>query len=102
MPSSGGRAAHVNLIPYNPTPGSAFEAPSRAAARRFRAAVAATGVPVSIRANRGVGIDAACGQLRTTAGRPGRRSEPPSQPEQWPGTHARTLVGELTPTGETA
>jgi 23S rRNA (adenine2503-C2)-methyltransferase len=72
VPGSGGHAAHVNLIPYNPTPGSAFEAPSRAAARRFRAAVAVTGVPVSIRANRGVGIDAACGQLRTSAGRAGR------------------------------
>jgi adenine C2-methylase RlmN of 23S rRNA A2503 and tRNA A37 len=42
--------------------------------RRFRDAVAATGVPVSVRANRGVGIDAACGQLRTSAGRPGRTS----------------------------
>ena len=33
-------------------------------------------VPVSVRANRGVGIDAACGQLRTTAGRVGRRVLP--------------------------
>jgi 23S rRNA (adenine2503-C2)-methyltransferase len=72
MPRSGGHAAHVNLIPYNPTPGSGFEPPSRAAARRFRDAVASTGTPVSIRATRGVGIDAACGQLRTAAGRPGR------------------------------
>jgi 23S rRNA (adenine2503-C2)-methyltransferase len=72
VPGSGGHAAHVNLIPYNPTPGSGFAPPSRTAARRFRDAVASTGVPVSIRATRGVGIDAACGQLRTTAGRPGR------------------------------
>jgi len=84
VPGSGGHAAHVNLIPYNPTPGSAFEAPSRAAARRFRAAVAATGVPVSIRANRGVGIDAACGQLRTSAGRAGRTATLPllDRPEE--------------------
>jgi 23S rRNA (adenine2503-C2)-methyltransferase len=74
VPGGGGHAAHVNLIPYNPTPGIEFAPPSKGAVRRFRDAVAATGVPVSVRANRGVGIDAACGQLRTSAGRPGRTS----------------------------
>ena len=76
MPSGGGHAAHVNLIPYNPTPGLDLHTPSRAAVRRFRDAVAAHGLPVSVRANRGVGIDAACGQLRTSAGRPGRATQP--------------------------
>jgi 23S rRNA (adenine2503-C2)-methyltransferase len=76
VPHSGGHAAHVNLIPYNPTPGTGFSPPSKAAVRRFRDAVAAAGVPVSVRANRGVGIDAACGQLRTATGRPGRRVLP--------------------------
>ena len=76
VPGSGGHAAHVNLIPYNPTPGIGFSPPSKAAVRRFRDAVAAAGVPVSVRANRGVGIDAACGQLRTVAGRPGRKALP--------------------------
>ena len=76
VPRSGGHAAHVNLIPYNPTPGTGFSPPSKAAVRRFRDAVAASGVPVSVRANRGVGIDAACGQLRTTTGRPGRKVLP--------------------------
>ena len=80
VPGSGGHAAHVNLIPYNPTPGTGFSPPSRSAVRRFREAVAAAGVPVSIRANRGVGIDAACGQLRTAAGRPGRRALPLADP----------------------
>ena len=80
VPGSGGHAAHVNLIPYNPTPGSGFAPTSRTAARRFRDAVAATGVPVSIRATRGVGIDAACGQLRTASGRPGRRTLPLAGP----------------------
>jgi 23S rRNA (adenine2503-C2)-methyltransferase len=80
VPGSGGHAAHVNLIPYNPTPGSGFAPTSRTAARRFRDAVAATGVPVSIRATRGVGIDAACGQLRTASGRPGRRTLPLADP----------------------
>ena len=76
VPRSGGHAAHVNLIPYNPTPGTGFSPPSKAAVRRFRDTVAASGVPVSVRANRGVGIDAACGQLRTTAGRAGRKVLP--------------------------
>jgi 23S rRNA (adenine2503-C2)-methyltransferase len=80
VPGSGGHAAHVNLIPYNPTPGTGFSAPSRSAVRRFRDAVAAAGVPVSVRANRGVGIDAACGQLRTAAGRPGRKTLPMAAP----------------------
>jgi len=81
VPGSGGHAAHVNLIPYNPTPGTGFAPPSRAAVRRFRDRVAASGVPVSVRANRGVDIDAACGQLRTAAGRSGRRVLPPGSGE---------------------
>ncbi|HEV3463349.1 MAG TPA: 23S rRNA (adenine(2503)-C(2))-methyltransferase RlmN [Actinomycetota bacterium] len=76
VPGGRGHAAHVNLIPYNPTPGTGFSPPSKAGVRRFRDTVAASGVPVSVRANRGVGIDAACGQLRTAAGRPGRRVLP--------------------------
>jgi 23S rRNA (adenine2503-C2)-methyltransferase len=80
VPHSGGHAAHVNLIPYNPTPGTGFSPPSKSAVRRFRDTVAASGVPVSVRSNRGVGIDAACGQLRTTAGRPGRRALPLAGP----------------------
>jgi len=72
VPGSGGHAAHLNLIPYNPTTATRFEAPSRTSVRRFRDAVAAQGVPVSVRVNRGIGIDAACGQLRTVAGRHGR------------------------------
>ncbi len=72
VPGSGGHAAHVNLIPYNPTPATGLEAPSRTSVRCFRDTIGAHGVPVSVRANRGVGIDAACGQLRTAAGRTGR------------------------------
>jgi 23S rRNA (adenine2503-C2)-methyltransferase len=78
VPGSGGHAAHVNLIPYNPTPGLGLETPSRAAVDRFREVVAAHGLAVSVRANRGVGIDAACGQLRTSVGRAGRTVEAPS------------------------
>jgi 23S rRNA (adenine2503-C2)-methyltransferase len=80
VPGSGGHAAHVNLIPYNPTPGLGLDTPSRAAVHRFRDVVAAHGLAVSVRANRGVGIDAACGQLRTSTGRPGRTLELASRP----------------------
>ncbi len=76
VPGSGGHAAHVNLIPYNPTPSLGLDTPSRGTIHRFRDLVAAHGLPVSVRANRGVGIDAACGQLRTSAGRPGRTVQP--------------------------
>jgi 23S rRNA (adenine2503-C2)-methyltransferase len=93
VPGSGGHAAHVNLIPYNPTPGTGFSPPSRAAVRRFRDAVAASGVPVSIRANRGVGIDAACGQLRTAAGRLGRKVLPMAEGTEGPAPVGREHPG---------
>jgi 23S rRNA (adenine2503-C2)-methyltransferase len=86
VPGSGGHAAHVNLIPYNPTPSLGLDTPSRGTIHRFREVLAAHGLPVSVRANRGVGIDAACGQLHTTAGRPGRKVQdggpagPPGRP----------------------
>ena len=89
VPGSGGHAAHVNLIPYNPTPGIDLAPPSNGAVRRFRDAVAATGVPVSVRANRGVGIDAACGQLRTGAGRPGRAPRSTAGPASSPPAEVR-------------
>jgi adenine C2-methylase RlmN of 23S rRNA A2503 and tRNA A37 len=102
VPGSGGHAAHVNLIPYNPTPGTGFAPPSKAAVRRFCDAVAAARVPVSVRANRGVGIDAACGQLRTAAGRPGRRvlpmaDGPGTSAAVPPGPEARGLAPEARP-----
>jgi 23S rRNA (adenine2503-C2)-methyltransferase len=55
-------AFKVNLIPYNPT-GSGFEGSSRGAIEAFRAALEASGVPVTVRLTRGRDIDAACGQL---------------------------------------
>jgi 23S rRNA (adenine2503-C2)-methyltransferase len=56
--------AHVNLIPLNPTGEFAGQAPDRARINRFAARLAAAGVTVTVRHNRGVDIDAACGQLR--------------------------------------
>jgi len=58
-----GRLAHVNLIPLNPTPGSAWDASPKPVEDRFVAGIAAHGVPVTVRDTRGREIDGACGQL---------------------------------------
>ncbi|MHB1534096.1 MAG: 23S rRNA (adenine(2503)-C(2))-methyltransferase RlmN [Acidimicrobiales bacterium] len=62
-------AAHVNLIPLNPTPGYPVRGTPPAAVREFRAELEALGVNATVRRNRGSDIDAACGQLaaRTSA-----------------------------------
>jgi 23S rRNA (adenine2503-C2)-methyltransferase len=58
--------AHVNVIPWNPVYGTAYRRPTTDAVHRFVGIVRAAGVPVTIRLDRGVDIDAACGQLRRT------------------------------------
>jgi 23S rRNA (adenine2503-C2)-methyltransferase len=58
--------AHVNLIPLNPTPGFATPGTPPAGVRAFRDRLADLGVNATIRRNRGVSIDAACGQLRAS------------------------------------
>ena len=56
--------SHVNLIPMNPIDGSPLSPPSRRRALAFQSVLAAAGLSVTIRATRGLDIDAACGQLR--------------------------------------
>lgn len=58
--------AHVNLIPLNRTPGwpTTGSTPQRVA--EFRDLLRSLGVNVTVRANRGNDIDAACGQLRAS------------------------------------
>jgi len=56
--------AHVNLIPLNPTGTFAGQPPDRERINRFAGRLGAAGVTVTVRRNRGVDIDAACGQLR--------------------------------------
>jgi 23S rRNA (adenine2503-C2)-methyltransferase len=56
--------AHVNLIPLNPTGGFTGRAPGRDRILRFAERLREHGVEASVRRNRGVEIDAACGQLR--------------------------------------
>jgi 23S rRNA (adenine2503-C2)-methyltransferase len=56
-------AAHVNLIPLNPTPGWPTTGSPPERVRAFRDRLTDRGVNVTVRRNRGTDIDAACGQL---------------------------------------
>jgi 23S rRNA (adenine2503-C2)-methyltransferase len=60
----GARPSHVNLIPYNPTPGLDARPSPRPRVELFAAILRARGVNATVRRNRGTDIDAACGQLR--------------------------------------
>ncbi len=60
-----GLPAKVNLIPFNPWPGSKYESSSPAALRKFADIVMAAGYASPIRTPRGQDILAACGQLKS-------------------------------------
>ncbi|TWI11584.1 23S rRNA (adenine2503-C2)-methyltransferase [Lysobacter ruishenii] len=57
-------AAKVNLIPFNPYPGTRFERPDEAAIRAFQKLLNEAGLIAPVRRTRGDDIDAACGQLK--------------------------------------
>jgi 23S rRNA (adenine2503-C2)-methyltransferase len=61
-----GRGAHLNLIPWNPVYGTQYRRPSIEAVHRFARVVRQGGISTTVRIDRGVEIDAACGQLRRT------------------------------------
>ncbi len=67
-----GIPAKVNLIPFNPWPGSDYQPSGREALERFAAIVQDAGFAAPIRMPRGQDILAACGQLRTDS----RRNRP--------------------------
>lgn len=54
----------VNLIPFNPFPGSEFRRPDDAAVRRFQQVLLDRHYTAPVRESRGRDISAACGQLR--------------------------------------
>ena len=60
-----GIPAKVNLIPFNPWPGSPFETSEPRAIERFARVIMDAGFPSPVRTPRGRDILAACGQLRT-------------------------------------
>jgi 23S rRNA (adenine2503-C2)-methyltransferase len=71
-------AAHVNLIPLNPTPGYPARGTALAGVRAFRDQLIDLGVNATVRRNRGTDIDAACGQLAAREGAGNVRALPRS------------------------
>jgi len=65
----GGRAALLNVIPYNRVAGMPWQEPSRRAVAEFLGVLERAGVNVQVRRRKGAEIDAACGQLRRLAAR---------------------------------
>ena len=59
-----GIKAKVNLIYFNPYPGSEFKRPSEADVKKFQEYLLSKGVLCTIRESKGLDISAACGQLR--------------------------------------
>ena len=68
-----GIPAKVNLIPFNPWPGAAFECSSNNRIRAFAAIVESAGYASPVRTPRGRDILAACGQLKTASERQRRQ-----------------------------
>jgi len=64
--------AKVNLIPFNPWPGAAYECSAPERIRSFSNIVFEAGISAPIRTPRGRDIDAACGQLKTASERKSR------------------------------
>ncbi len=64
-----GLPAKVNLIPFNPWPGSKYETSTPAAVARFARIVNDAGISAPVRTPRGRDISAACGQLKTDSRR---------------------------------
>ena len=58
-----GKLVHVNLIPLNPTPGSAWDASAKPVEREFVRRLRAAGIATTVRDTRGREIAGACGQL---------------------------------------
>jgi 23S rRNA (adenine2503-C2)-methyltransferase len=58
-----GHPAKLNLIPFNPFPGTQYRRSSAEAIQRFRDELISRGVLATVRRTRGDDIDAACGQL---------------------------------------
>lgn len=57
---------HVNLIPWNPVPGTPLSRSDRKRVLAFQAVLKDEGIPCTVRVERGTDIGAACGQLAGT------------------------------------
>ncbi len=77
----GGIPAKINLIPFNPWPGSEYECSDDAQIRKFADVVNMAGYASPVRTPRGRDILAACGQLKSASERK-KRVEPTQAPLQ--------------------
>ena len=59
--------AKVNLIPFNPWPGAAYDTSTPERIKAFSSIVFESGISAPVRTPRGRDIDAACGQLKTAS-----------------------------------
>ncbi|RZI46087.1 23S rRNA (adenine(2503)-C(2))-methyltransferase RlmN [Candidatus Finniella inopinata] len=64
-----GIPAKINLIPFNPWPGSTFECSSAMRIEEFASIIQRAGYPSPVRTPRGQDILAACGQLKSASER---------------------------------
>lgn len=55
----------VNIIPFNPIPGSPYRKPKRDSVDRYKETVESFGIPTMVRRTKGDEILAACGQLKS-------------------------------------
>ncbi len=62
-----GMLCHVNLIPVNPTTEGPYPRPGRAASKAFQEKLTTHGVASTVRMEKGIDINAGCGQLRARA-----------------------------------
>jgi 23S rRNA (adenine2503-C2)-methyltransferase len=60
-----GKQTIINLIPFNPFPGSEFERPTKESTLNFQRIIETYNLPALIRTTKGDDILAACGQLNT-------------------------------------
>ncbi|MGH7811725.1 MAG: hypothetical protein ACREP5_15715, partial [Candidatus Binatia bacterium] len=59
-----GIPSKVNVIPFNPHPGSKYQRPGEPEIARFETVLRDAGVQINLRRARGDDIQAACGQLQ--------------------------------------
>ncbi|ATG88782.1 23S rRNA (adenine(2503)-C(2))-methyltransferase RlmN [Methylomonas koyamae] len=60
-----GKSAYINLIPFNPFPGSRYNCPDWDAIENFKAVLDTFKIPTLIRGTKGDDVLAACGQLNS-------------------------------------
>lgn len=61
----GAREAHINLIPFNPFPGTDYKKPSAERTLAFHQVLESYKIPTLVRSTKGDDVLAACGQLKT-------------------------------------